>query len=444
MSTPVISGRRIAASSITLLLENVLRLGMTAAISFWIARSLGPAEFGILNAASALMAIFLAVAGLGLEVPTVLRLTHERDTGAVLATAMALKSSAAVAAFTLAALVAAVLKHDDPRALAVTLIVCLSILGYAPSVFDLWFKAHVQAAAPASVRMVSTLVASVAKLACLALDAGVIALAWTVAFEAALSTLLLWLAWRRAARQTVTDPMQPDRALARGMVRESWPYLSSNIATLIYTKIDVVLLAALSSHAQTGVYSVVQKLSEVLCIVPVALLESAYPALARRRRAAGGDPAQDGQLLFDLAVAASTLAAIAGVIVAGPLIRLVFGDAYADAVPLFHWHAWTCIAIALAAARHRWLATLGLQRYAPLVTLIGAVINVALNVLMIPTWGAEGAVVAALVAYFTAGFLTSFLFAELRPIGRMQARGLWPWFRLARLLRAALRPPQPQ
>lgn len=443
MKKPAISGRRIAVSSATLLVENVLRLAATAAISFWIARTLGPEDFGLLTFASALAAIFLGVAGLGLDVPTVLRLTADKDQGAVLATAIALRLGASLAAFVAVVLVAVVLKHDEPRTLAVTVIVALSILAYAPSVFDLWFKAHVQAAAPSFVRLLSTLVSSGVKLMCITLGGGVVALAWAVVFEAALSTLLLWLAWRRSSRSVAANPLRPSRLLAPGMLRESWPYLTSNIATLVYMKVDVVLLGYLSSHGQTGVYSVVQKLSEVLYIVPIALVESAFPALARRRHEAGGDPAQDGQLLFDLSVAAATLAAVAGVLLAGPMIQLVFGPHYAQAAPLFYLHAWTCLAVALNAARHRWLATAGLQGYAPVVTILGAVINVALNVAMIPRWGAQGAVYAALGAYFASGFFTSFVFPALRPIGWMQARALWPWTRLYRLSFAKTRSPQP-
>lgn len=66
-----ITTRRVATSGAILLAESVLRLGLTAAVSFWIARSLGPEQFGLLNFASALMVIFLAVSGLGLEIPLV-------------------------------------------------------------------------------------------------------------------------------------------------------------------------------------------------------------------------------------------------------------------------------------------------------------------------------------------------------------------------------------
>ncbi len=432
MSTVVLGVRRVATSSAVLLGENVLRLVVTAAVSFFIAGRLGPALFGILNFASALMAIFLGLAALGLDIPLTLRLTrtagNPNDSAVLLGTAIALRLVAAIGVFVLLVGFAFVLRRADALALGVTVIVALSIFGYAPSVFDFWFKAEVRAGPPASMRLATTLFVSAAKIGCLWLGLGVIALAWTVVLEAVLGSALLWLAWRRANPTLPLAPWRPDPSLFRVLPRESWPYLASTAATLIMMKSDVVLLGALSSNSDAGIYSLVQKLSEVLYIVPVVLVDSAYPALVRRQGTSEANV--DGQLLFDLASGAAFVAAAVGILLAGPAIELVFGSRYAASLPLFHWHAWTVVAIGLSVARSRWLGIAGLQRHAPLVAVVGAVINVVLNLAMIPTFGAWGAAGSALIAYFVAGFLTSFMIAELRPVGRMQVRALWPWGRL--------------
>ena len=422
--------RRVAVSSAMLTAESFLRLGLTAAVSFWIARSLGPAQFGLLNFASALMVIFLGVSTLGLEIPLVSRLAQGQPSGPLLGAALVLRAGAALSALVCCAALGIALHAGDPQALAVTLIVALALLGYVPSVFDCWFKARVEAFAPSLVRLVVTVLSMAAKLLCLSWGGGVVALAWTVALEALLQGALLSLVWWRSS---VHRPMRlkwPARAELTQLLRESWPYLVSTGATVFAMKIDVVLLGSLSSHAQTGIYSVVQKLSEILYIAPVALIESAYPALARNGMQAGASGAAQGQLLFDLAAACAMLASAAGALLAGPAIGLCFGAAYADAVPLFHVHAWTCIAVALSAARYRWMATLGLQRYAPAVTLAGAAVSLALNAILIPRFGAWGAAWAALVSSFGGGLAASFVLRELRPLGMMQLKALWPWQRL--------------
>ncbi len=436
MSAPELGAGRVAASSAVLLAENLVRLGVTAVVSFWIAHQLGPASFGLLNFASSLMAILLGVVALGLDIPATLRLTRPGSAGALLGTVIALRLLASLAGFAAMLIATALLRPNEPFALAVTMIVGLALVGYAPSVFDFWFKAHVEAGPPALMRLLSTLLSAALKIACLALDLGVLSLAWTIVFEAALSSGLLWLAWHRSPRRADAGVLAPNREAAHLLLRDGWPYLLSTVAMLLTMKQDVVLLGALASDTETGVYALVQKLSEVLFVVPVVLLDSAYPALARRARLDVA-PWSGGQVLFDLAVAGALLAVLGGLLLGPTAIALVFGPRYAAALPLFQLHAWTCIAVALAAARYRWLGMVGLQRHAPLIAMSGAVINGALNVAMIPAYGARGAVWAALISYFVSGFLPCILIRELRPLGWMQLRALWPWSRLVTLGRRA-------
>jgi O-antigen/teichoic acid export membrane protein len=214
------------------------------------------------------------------------------------------------------------------------------------------------------------------------------------------------------------------------------------VGVVLYMKVDVVLLGYLSTNAETGTYSLAQKLSEVLYMVPAVLVDSAYPALTRRFLAAAAGTSQHGQMLFDIAVGGSIVATLVALAFAGPAIGAVFGSDYTRSVGIFYLHAWSCVAIAMNAARHRWLATLDLQRYAPLVTFVGLGINVAMNLLLIPSLGALGAAISTVVAYFVSGYLTSFWFAPLRPIGAMQTRALWPWGRLYRELNLGRRTAQ--
>lgn len=425
-----VGARQVATSSVLLLVENIVRLMAVAAVSFWIARQLGPGQFGILNFASALVAILLSVATMGLDTPVILRLTQTQQPGAVVGAVLALRAIAGLLIFAFAVLLAFILKHDDPVALSVTLIVSLSILLSTFNVFDYWFKARTLPARPAMARIAGTLIAAGAKVACLLLGLGVVALAWTVALEALLTSIGLILAYLTATRGAAVDRWSMNRQLIITLARESWPYVLSAATVVAYMKIDVVMLGYLASNVETGIYSLAQKLSEVLYIVPVVLIESAYPALTRRFLDGDKMDGRHGQMLFDLAVGGSLIATLVALLLAGPVINAVFGAGYERSVDIFYLHAWSCVAIAMNAARHRWLATVGLQRYAPAVTVFGLAINVAMNLVLIPAMGAVGAAIATVASYFISGYLSSFMLPPLREIGRMQTRALWPWARL--------------
>lgn len=424
-----IGPRQVAISSILLLAENILRLAAVAVISFWIARELGPEQFGILNFASALMAILLSVAALGMETPLILRLTQTRQPGALLGTALAIRTLFSLLVFMLSIGIIYFLKHDDALALQVALIVSLCVLAYVPNVMDCWFKARTLAMGPALTRTIATFVSVAAKALCLVLGFGVIALAWTVVLEALLAGIGIFIAYWWYSKSHPDCRLQISSALTSPLLHESLPYFWSSVAILLYMKVDVVMIGYLSTNSETGIYSLAQKLSEVLYMVPVVLIDSAYPALAKRFLDSEQRDDQSGQMLFDLAVGGALVATVLAIVLVGPFVTMAFGNAYQPAVDVFYLHAWSCIAIAMNTARHRWLAAVSLQRYAPIVTLIGLLSNVTLNIFLIPLMGAAGAAISTLVSYFLSGYLSSFMLAPLREIGMMQTRALWPWGR---------------
>lgn len=360
----------------------------------------------------------------------ILRLTNAAQPGAALGTALYLRGIASVLVFVVAALIAIFLKYDDSVALNTTLIVSLCIIAYALNTLDFWFKANTSPAAPAFARTSATLISICAKVVVLLLGLGVVALAWTVTLEAVISGVGLFIAYKWSTNDSLKDRLTVNLSQIRPILKESMPYLFSSVALLMYMKVDVVMLGYLSTNKETGIYSLAQKLSEVLYMVPVVLIDSAYPILARKFLDSDSNDMNPGQMLFDIAVGGAIISLVVALVLVKPAVNILFGKEYASAVEVFNIHGWSCVAIAMNTARHRWLAIINLQRYIPLVTVIGLISNVALNFVLIPSHAATGAAVATVVSYFLSGYLTSFLIPELRFTGHMQTRSLWPWFRL--------------
>jgi O-antigen/teichoic acid export membrane protein len=379
--------------------------------------------------------IFIVIAAMGLDVPAVVRLARAESPtlqAQVLATVVLLRALAVLPALAASALLAWMLHGDDPQALHVSLVMALSIVGYAPSVLDVWFRSRMQALPLASARLAATLLSASLKLYLLSAGADLVWLAWAVVAEACLFSALITV-WLLSSGHRPRLPWQWDSALARALVRQSAPLLLAAAVVMVYMKSDVVLLSALSDHTQTGLYALAQKMSEVLYIVPVAIIDSLYPLLAARSRASA--PAHADQLMFDLGAAGAWLAVGCGLLLAVPLVRWVFGEAYAPTLTLFAIHAWTCLAVALDTARQRWLVTAGLQRRAPWLAGSGALLAVGLNLALVPWLGALGAACTALAASVASAVVSSFFWTDLREVGHMQCRALWPWARLWRQVR---------
>jgi O-antigen/teichoic acid export membrane protein len=427
---------RVLRGSFWLYADNFGRLALNVGLSILIARHLGPEEFGVLNYATVIVALFLVVGSLGGDELAIVEMVRRPESAArVLGSILGLRCAASLVA---AAAFAGVvwLVESDAAIARVLMAAGVVILTTAPACFHLPFQAKLNQRPVAVSRFGATFGVSLFRAGLLAAGAGTLAFAFSSALEGFGLSVLLWLFWRSSELRS--DGVQWDAAVARDLLRRSLPVFLSVAAVVIYMKVNVVVLRHLASTTAAGVFSVAQKLSEVCYIVPVALAEAAFPVLVKATGSAeaGSRPVQ----LFCDAVVFAAYAVVAGaLLLGGPAIRLLFGAAYDSSIGVFELHVWSSIPIALQVVRFRYLVSKGEQWRETPVALIGGALNVAFNLWWIPSYGAAGAAVATLVSYAFIGYLSSWLFPALRPIGRIQTRALFPFVRLWRELRARLR-----
>jgi PST family polysaccharide transporter len=189
------------------------------------------------------------------------------------------------------------------------------------------------------------------------------------------------------------------------------------------------LLGVLSTNEETGLYSLSQKLTEVLFIIPVIVVDVLYPQLIRNRMARA-DELDQSQTFYDIAIAAAIVATLGAVVIVSLLVPVLFGAAYSQTVAIFQIHAWTCIGIAMHHSRYKWMAANGHQNLAPIVAMFGLILAIPMHLIFIPVFDGIGAAIATALAFLLSGHLASYLFPALRPTAAMQTRALWPWYRL--------------
>ncbi len=210
-------------------------------------------------------------------------------------------------------------------------------------------------------------------------------------------------------------------------MRESWPLIISGLAVMIYMRIDQAMMGSMlpgeTGTRAVGVYSVAVRLSEMWYIVPTAIASSAFPAVVQAR---GNDSTlyrARMQRLFNLMALISYAVAVPVTFLAKPVISL-YGAGYEDAAPMLAILMWTGLWVSLGVVRSLAIQAEGLLVQSMLATLLGAAVNVGLNLLLIPRFAGLGAAVATLVSYGVSAYGSSFLLAALRPLGLLQTRAL--------------------
>ena len=202
------------------------------------------------------------------------------------------------------------------------------------------------------------------------------------------------LPWRRVLTSIA------NRALLRRefrYVRESAPFLFAALFTTIYFRIDAFMVATMVGPREAGWYSAAYRIIEGLMFVPQSMLVVFAPALVRTlQRDASHSPATVRQLAA-LQGAIVVPIALLLALEADWLTQTLYGDGYAPTSFLLLLLSPVLIAIGANFLLGGLLTAAYRQKRLLAITAAGALLNVALNALLLPPFGERGAVVATLV-----------------------------------------------
>jgi O-antigen/teichoic acid export membrane protein len=91
------------------------------------------------------------------------------------------------------------------------------------------------------------------------------------------------------------------------------------------------------------------------------------------------------------------------------IINIIFGNEFQSAAPVLTIYIWAGVAVFLGVASSQYLITENFTKLSFFRTLIGMVINVILNLVLIPKYGIIGAAYATLISYSVATFSLIFI-----------------------------------
>jgi PST family polysaccharide transporter len=395
-----------------LLAGQILRMAVTLVLGVWLARYLGPLQYGELNYSVAFVALFSGLSTLGLNAIVVrdLVLRPEQREQVLIATLL-LRIAGAIAGVFVVMIAAFFTQARDTLMLSLIGIAALGTIFQSFDAIDFWFQSQLLSKFSVYAKSGAFLIVSAAKIVLLLMGAPLLAFAWIGLLEMILGAAGLYLAYR--ARGHVIKLSAFQWPVAKNLVTRSFPLFLSSVAIIIYVRLDVVMLGQMVGQREAGIYSAATKLSEAWYFLPTIIVASLAPAILRMREI---DPELYLKRLRTLYFVLSWLAigvALPVSLLAPWVVDLLYGPQFKEAGPVLAIHLWASLGVFLGIASGQHLLAEDLQAISFYRTLVGLGTNVVLNVLLIPRYGAIGAAIATVVSY-SASTLSLVLFSRTR------------------------------
>lgn len=397
------------------MLGQIFQMVLSFFVGLWAVRYLGPSDFGSITYISSYIALFTAVCTMGLDTVVVNRLVRykERD-GEIVASAMLIRSIAALISMGALTLVVALVDHGDTELIWIAVLSGFELLFKAAGTISFWYQYKLASKKTALADMAAFTVASIYRLWLLISGKGV----YWFAFYNSLIYLMIAVFYIPMFKRDVEHAGKPTKTMCRDLLRGSMPYLISAVLVSLYTQIDQIMIKQLlKSTEQVGYYATALTLTWLIAFVPNSISVSARPVLMDLKNKGAQDYEKRVTQVLASIIWISFLCAFLFMVFAKPIIHLLYGSSYAPAAPVLQILVWSAIAENLTKIRDIWLIGAEKSRFVTFLSACGTGLNIVLNGVLIPLIGIGGAAIATVATQFAVTVFVPLLFRQTRPFG---------------------------
>lgn len=409
-----------AVNSAWLFTDRLTRLFFGLFITALMARYLGPDGFGVFSYAIAFVSLFGALITFGADGIIIRDLVSKPEkTNEIISSGLALRIAGLLLSLTCICISLAFTEPSESN--LYILIISISLIFQSLDIGDLWFQSETKSKYSVIARFLSFLAFSLIKITLIYLGYPLIYFVYATAAETATGSLFLLAIFIVKSR---IRKLNFNFGYAWLLAKESIPYIISSVAIMLYMRIDQVMLNKMSGDYETGLYSAALKFSEIWYLIPTIIVSTMSPKLTKLFLNSRKSYFETLQSMTTVLTRIAIAISITITIFSEYIIQAFFGERYIAAADILVIHIWSSIFVFCGTAVSPWVFHERVSFMAIWPPILGATVNIILNYMLIPQYGAKGCAIATLIAYAISSWIANSFFAVSRPIFILQVKAI--------------------
>lgn len=404
--------------------EKILRMVVGLFVGIWVARYLGPEQFGLFSYAQSFVALFAGIATLGLDGIVIREFIKDKSKREeILSTAFILKLFGAFLVLIILLIAINFTKNDSYTNMLI-FIIASSVIFQSFNVVDMYYQSQVMSKYVVYLNSFTLFIGSILKILFILNEATLINFAWVIVIEnITLAIGFIYLYITTINNTLNINNLKLKKELASSLLRDSWPLILSGIVISVYMKIDQIMIQNMLGNEAAGQYSAATKITEIWYAIPVLIMGSIFPAIVNVKN---NQTLYLNRLqkLYDIGFWVAILIALIVSLNADLIINLLYGIKYYNAASVLVIHFWTSVFVFLGVISGKWYLVENLQKYSFYRGFIGMIINIVLNYLLIPIYHIEGAAVATLISQLFSAYLFNAMQKKTRIVFCQQTKAI--------------------
>lgn len=401
----------------------IVTLLSTLIVGIFVARYLGPEQYGLMNYVISIIALFGVLSVFGTSEIIIRELSkNELPKEIILGTSFLTRLSLAV--ITIFAIgIYLFLSDEDISTSILILIYSASSIFSCFDVIRFYFTSIVQNEYIVKSEIFRTLIGAGIKGVLLLIKAPLWAFIAALTFDFVLIAGGYIIVYRKKVSRL--SAWRFDSGFAKNLLKMSFPLLISSAAVIIYQRIDQVMIGKMLDNESLGYFSTAVSFIGIVTFIPSIAVQTIAPILVKMRKEDKLRYRKEAQRMMNITTWTTMIVCITISLLSFYIIRYTYGTEYLNAVPVMRILAFKAVGIALTTMGGQLIIIENIHQVAFIRNILACFVCIGCNYLLIPRWGIVGSAWATIITVMFTGGIANIFIPRYHHIFKMQCKSLF-------------------
>ena len=404
---------KVVANASWLISGKIAQMLLSLVVGTISARYLGPSNYGLIGYGNALVSFFMSFCTLGINSIIIKDFfDHPEEKGKALGSAILMRILSSFCSVVMVVAISFFIDYGEWETVLVVALCSVSLLFHCFDTINYYFQSLYLSKITAIATFVAYVVTASYKIVLLILKKSVFWFAFASSVDYIVLAVFLLIVYKKQKGPKLAASWSKGKAL----LRVSYHYILSGLMVAIYGHTDAFMLKLMLDETAVGYYTIATTLCGMWTFVLAAIIDSMYPTIIKHFKS--GSTAsfeKKNRQLYALVFYISAFVSVMFLLLGDFAIWLLYGKEFLPAAAPLKVVTWYTAFSYFGVARNAWVVCNEKQNYLKYMYVSAAVINIGLNLVLIPLWGAVGAAVASLITQICTSIVLPFFVKGFRP-----------------------------
>ena len=389
-------------------------------INLLTARYLGPSNYGLISYAASIVNFVVPIMTLGINnvfVNEVLK--NPEEEGKTLGTSVVLTFISAICCIIGATAFAAVANPGEVETILICALYALLLIPQSFEMVQYWFQAKLLSKYTSISILFAYIVVSAYKIFLLVTGKNVYWFVVSHAFDYSIIAVSLFIVYFKKGGQRLSFSLKK----ANELFSQGKHYILAGIMGSVLAQTDRIMIKMMGEASDVGFYSAAYSICGLSTFVFSAIIDSMRPLILEQKKTGHKDYEKNVVRLYSIIIYLSLAQSVVLTIFAKYFILIFYGSAYMESIKTLKIISWYTTFSYMGAVRNVWILAEEKQKYLWIINFSGMILNVAVNWLLIPIWGINGAAFATLLTQLFSNVIMGYIIGPIRQNNKLLIKG---------------------